>query len=97
MAAVALPTGAALAFVARGGGLASVAPLGVAVRELEREAPRTASQAPDRSRAVAVARSGEGVAQGPALSRGLAIPREAWGGARARAGLARGGVEARQR
>jgi hypothetical protein len=95
MAAVALPTGAALAFVARGGGLASVAPLGVAVRELEREAPRTASQAPDRSRAVAVARSGAGAAQGPV--HGVAIPREAWGGARARAGLARGGVEARQR
>jgi uncharacterized protein DUF4384 len=105
MAAVALPAGAALAFVARGGGLAparvdlpgrAVTRADVAVREggRGREA-RVASQAPDRSRSVAVARSGEGAAHSP--TQGVAIPREAWGGPRARAGIARSGVGVRQR
>jgi len=86
MAAVALPAGAALAFVARGGGLAparvdlpgrAVTRGDVAVRERAREAPTAASSADPRSRAVAVARSGEGAARGP--TQGVAIPREAWG------------------
>jgi hypothetical protein len=87
MAAVALPARAALVFAAREGGLAparvdlpdrAVTRAAVAVREggRGREAP-VASQAPDRSRAVAVARSGEGAAHGP--TQGVAIPREAWG------------------
>ena len=86
MAAVALPAGAALAFVARGGGLAparvdlpgrAVTRGDVAVRERARQAPTAASSADPRSRAVAVARSGEGAARGP--TQGVAIPREAWG------------------
>ena len=86
MAAVALPAGAALAFVARGGGLAparvdlpgrAVTRGDVAVRERAREAPTAASSADPRSRAVAVARSGEGAARGP--TQGVAIPREVWG------------------
>ena len=86
MAAVALPAGAALAFVARGGGLAparvdlpgrAVTRGDVAVRERQREAPTAASSADPRSRAVTVARSGERAAQGP--TQGVAIPREAWG------------------
>jgi len=102
--AVALPAGSALAFVARGGGLAparvdlpgrAVTRGDVAVRERAREAPTAASSADPRSRAVAVARSGEGAAPGP--TQGVAIPREAWGGVRARAGIAHGGVGARQR
>ena len=68
----------------------------VAMRERGQEAP-AASQAPARSRAVAVARSGARTAQGP--TQGVAIAPEAWGGggARARAGIARGGVGVRQR
>jgi len=86
IAAVALPAGAALAFVARGGGLAparvdlpgrAVTRGDVAVRERAREAPTAASSADPRSRAVAVARSGEGAARGP--TQGVAIPREVWG------------------
>ncbi len=86
IAAVALPAGAALAFAARGGGLAparvdlpgrAVTRGDVAVRERAREAPTAASSADPRSRAVAVARSGEGAARGP--TQGVAIPREVWG------------------
>jgi len=86
IAAVALPAGAALAFVARGGGLAparvdlpgrAVTRGDVAVRERAREAPTAASSADPRSRAVAVARSGEGAARGP--TQGVAIPREVLG------------------
>ena len=81
MVAIALPAGAELAFVARGGpdlpGRA-VMRAAVAMREggRGREAP-AASQAPDRSRAMAVARTGATAAQGG--SHGVAIPREAWG------------------
>jgi len=86
--AVALPGGAAPALAARAG-LARAYPdapgqvwvrSDVAVRGREREMPAAAGQAV-RSRAVAVARTGEGATQG--VSRGVAIPREAWGGRRA--------------
>lgn len=99
-------------FEARSGGLALARPdlpgravtrAAVAVREREgeveggREAPAATSLGAVRSHAVAVARSGAGAAQGP--TQRVAIAREAWGGggARARAGIARGGVGVRQR
>ena len=104
LAGIALPAGIGRAFEAGGGGLAPARPdlpgravtrPAVAVRERGREPPAAASQAAVRSRPVAVARSGEGAAQGP--TQGVAIPREAWGGTRARAGVARGGLGVRQR
>ena len=87
--AVALPAGAAPALAARAG-LARAHPdapgqawvrSDVAVRGREREMPAAAGQVAVRSRAVAVARSADGAAQGG--SQGVAIPREAWGGRRA--------------
>jgi len=68
---------------------------GFTVRDRAREMPTAPSQAVGRSRAVAVARSGEGAAQRAPQS--VALPREAWGGAQGRAGIARGGVGVRQR
>lgn len=104
LAAVALPAGIAPALEARDGDHArvdlpgrAVTRAAVAVREREggREAPAATSPADVRSRAVAVARSGEAAPQAP--TQGVAIPREAWGGTRARAGIARGGLGVRQR
>ncbi|HLB82604.1 MAG TPA: DUF4384 domain-containing protein [Gemmatimonadales bacterium] len=86
LAAVAPRAGAAAVLVARAGlafarrdspGRAPVrSDFAIREGEREREIPAV-SQAPERSRAVAVARTGEGVAQG--ATQGIAIPREAWG------------------
>ena len=83
--AVALPGGPAPALAARAGRARAHpdAPgqvwvrSDVAVRGREREMPPAAGQVAVRSRAVGVARTGEGATQG--VSRGVAIPREAWG------------------
>ena len=79
MVAIALPAGAALAFVARPdlpGRAVTRADLAVREGGRGREVP-AASQAPDRSRAMAVPRTGAAAGQGG--SHGVAIPREAWG------------------
>jgi len=83
--AVALRAGPAPVVMARAGlGVARAGGAGAAlersdvlVRSRERELPAAASPAAVWSRAVAVARTGEGAARGP--TQGVAIPREVWG------------------
>jgi hypothetical protein len=95
MVAIALPAAAGPARVARAGGAIAQPDAFVTVQGRERERPVATSQPAARSGSVAVARTAEAAAHG--ASQGIAIPREAWGGARARAGIARGGVGVRQR
>ena len=101
--ALPLPGAAAAARVARAG--SAIAQPDVSARAVvrsdftpqgrERALPAAPSQPAARSSSVAVARTSP--AAGHGASQGIAIPREAWGGAGARAGIARGGVGVRQR
>jgi hypothetical protein len=85
MVAIAMPVGAARAPVARAGVAMAHADVSgravmrsdFTVQARQRDMPAVASQPAVRSRAVTVARSGAGAAQG--ASQGVAIPREAWG------------------